>query len=191
SPRVRPARARGPPLPRPARAPPGPGRGAGGRRARRPRWGGRRAPSTPARAPSRPRRRRGRSGPGPGSRARPPGAPAPRAGTRRRGTSRRSGSEARRTRVARALPAAPRLPPLLEPPGPGALGGLAEHHQAPAVGQHDLEVTAAQGRRRPPAILDQPLLANGLHGDAADRERRAGAAGPDPDGPRPVDPGHG
>ena len=50
-------------------------------------------------------------------------------------------------------------------------GRLAEDDDAAAVGQRQLEVAAAQRLRRPPAVLDQPLLAHRLHRHRADRAR--------------------
>ena len=50
-----------------------------------------------------------------------------------------------------------------------------------AVGEDQLEVVAAQRLRRPPAVLDHPLLADRLDGDAVDRGRRAVGADPTAD----------
>ena len=97
---------------------------------------------------------------------------APRAARRRRRTSTRSGREARRSR--------PSDRPLLEPaPRRDRLRRLAEDDDVAPVGEHDLEIASLQGFRRPPAILDQPLLAHRIDRDAgrrrAARRRRSPA----------------
>ena len=58
--------------------------------------------------------------------------------------------------------------PLAEP---AAASGSREDDDVAAVGEHQLEVAAPQGLLRPPAVLDQPLLAHRLHRQPPDRAR--------------------
>src|SRR5687768_6219127 len=53
------------------------------------------------------------------------------------------------------------------------LAPAAEDDDVAAVRQGELEVATAQRPRRPPAILDQPLLANRLDRHVAEADRRA------------------
>ena len=63
-------------------------------------------------------------------------------------------------------------PALPDDRSPQLPSGLAEDHHVAAVGEHELEVAAAKRPRRPPAILDQPLLPHRVHRDRVDRARR-------------------
>src|SRR5204863_4102567 len=64
---------------------------------------------------------------------------------------------------------------------------LAEYDHVAAVGEHELEVAAAERLRRPPAILDQPLLAHRFDGHRLDGARNVAGAGLDLHRARPVD----
>src|SRR6202012_4761816 len=60
---------------------------------------------------------------------------------------------------------------------PAPAAGVAEDGQRATVGERQLEIVAAQRPRRPPAVLDQPLLADGLDRRRPDRPRGPGAPG--------------
>jgi hypothetical protein len=66
-------------------------------------------------------------------------------------------------------------------PEPAAAHEVAERDEVAAVGGDHLPVAAAKGHVRPPAVLDQPRLADGLDGAAVDRLRPAVGGGAHPD----------
>ena len=82
----------------------------------------------------------------------------------------------------------------LRPAGePAPAAGIAEDGERAAVGHRQLEVVAAQRARRPPAVLDQPLLAHRLDRRRVDRARGAHGIGEHRDRPWLVEsarPGH-
>ena len=64
-------------------------------------------------------------------------------------------------------------------PIPALSAGGAEDREGAAVAQRQLEVVPAQRLRRPPAVLDQPLLADGVDPDPLDCGRSAAGIGAD------------
>jgi hypothetical protein len=58
-----------------------------------------------------------------------------------------------------------------------------EHDLVPATGGDDLPVATAKGALRPPAILDQPGLSDGIHFPFIDGHRLTVVVGDDRDPP--------
>ena len=78
-------------------------------------------------------------------------------------------------------------------PVPAPAAAAPEDGEGAAVGQRQLEVVAAQGPRGPPAVLDQPLLADCLDSDTVDRRWGSAGGGLDRDGTGRIEaaqPGH-
>src|SRR3954449_7347858 len=64
---------------------------------------------------------------------------------------------------------------------PASVRELAEHHEVAAVDRHDLPVAPAQGPVGPPAILDEPRLADRHDFVTVDRVRPPARPGDDVD----------